>query len=427
MPKALVLTVGVGRDVDRSLTLAIRQYGPDFVLFLCSPQSQTYADRVVREQSLPDGAYFIDVWEEAADVQQLVLHYEQVITDVLFRQRRFRPEEVFVDYTRGTKAMSAAVNYVAVALELGSISYIEGQRDERGQVITGTERFISFQPMELLFRRHWDGLVRLFNAGHFASVLAQIQGLRGRVVHPEHRSRLDFMERLAQACEAWEALDYASASRGFREALSGEFRAEAESLRLVDDLQRASDIVHAIWNRRCTRQGCGCGVLLDGPRVALDLLAHANRRAEEHRYDVAVALLYRLMEYIAQRRLHERGLRADDVRLESLPEAVRDKWASWVGIDKRLKVGMVQGYELLADLGDEVGRRFLECYRDETSRLRPYLESRNMSPLAHGFQPVGQKVFEGLRAIVVGSFLPELAGGWERLLPLHRLPQIPLS
>jgi hypothetical protein len=133
------------------------------------------------------------------------------------------------------------------------------------------------------------------------------------------------------------------------------------------------------------------------------------------------------MEYIAQRRLHERGLRADDVRLESLPEAVRDKWASRVGIDKRLKVGMVQGYELLADLGDEVGRKFLECYRDETSRLRPYLESRNMSPLAHGFQPVGRNVFEGLRDIVVGSFLPELAGEWERLLPLHRLPQIPLS
>jgi hypothetical protein len=56
MPKALVLTVGVGRDVDRSLTMAIRQYGPDFVLFLCSPQSRTYADRVVREQSLPEGA-----------------------------------------------------------------------------------------------------------------------------------------------------------------------------------------------------------------------------------------------------------------------------------------------------------------------------------------------------------------------------------
>jgi hypothetical protein len=49
-----------------------------------------------------------------------------------------------------------------------------------------------------------------------------------------------------------------------------------------------------------------------------------------------------------------------------------------------------------------------------------------MSPLAHGFQPVGREVFEGLRTIVVGSFLPELAGGWERL-PLHRLPQIPLS
>jgi len=49
-----------------------------------------------------------------------------------------------------------------------------------------------------------------------------------------------------------------------------------------------------------------------------------------------------------------------------------------------------------------------------------------MSPLAHGFQPVGREVFEGLRAIIVESFLPGLGARWEHL-GSHRLPQIPLS
>lgn len=142
---------------------------------------------------------------------------------------------------------------------------------------------------------------------------------------------------------------------------------------------------------------------------------------------MAVALLYRLMEYTAQRRLHDRGLRADQVRLELLPDEVRNKWASRVGVDGRLKVGLVEGYELLADLGDKVAQGFLEMYRDRSGRLRPCLESRNMSPLAHGFQPVGGDVFDRLREIAVETLLPHVVhGDWNRLLEAYQLPRFPV-
>jgi hypothetical protein len=108
--KALVLTVGVGRDVVRSLRLALEYHNP----------SQ------------------------------------------LFRKRGLRPEQVYVDYTRGTKAMSAAADYVAIDLELAGVSYITGDADERGQVITGTERLLSFRPLDLVFRRSWRTLADLF-------------------------------------------------------------------------------------------------------------------------------------------------------------------------------------------------------------------------------------------------------------------------
>ncbi len=125
--KVLILTVGVGQNVDRSLTFAIEQHNPDFILFLCTPQSRGNAERVVQSRSLPSSVYAIDEFSETGDVQGLALHYEAVIRQVLFQERGFQPEQVYVDYTRGTKAMSAAVDYVAVNLELGGVSYIEGE------------------------------------------------------------------------------------------------------------------------------------------------------------------------------------------------------------------------------------------------------------------------------------------------------------
>ncbi len=290
-------------------------------------------------------------------------------------------------------------------------------------MISGTERLLSFQPLELLFRRHWRTLVQLFNAGHFASVLNRIEDLQPRVVRPDHRRRLDFIAGLARACEAWDTLRYEAACQGFQRLIK-EFRGLTQDLGLHGDLQRASDVVHGIWHSRCKKSDCNCGLPLD-TRTALDLLANADRRAAEHRYDVAVALLYRLMEYIAQRRLHDLGIRTDDVRLERLPEDVRAKWEPRGDADGRLKVGMLQGYELLADLSDDLGRKFLELYWAVASPLRPYLESRNMSPLAHGFQPVGQDVFEKLRAVITDEFLGKLVPDWRNRLAVHRLPRLP--
>ncbi len=421
--KALVVTVGTGPDVTRSLVLAIGQHNPEFVLFLATPESRTYAEAAVQARSLPEPSFVIDEWTEVADVEKLALHYEEVIRRVVFEERGFRAEEVHADYTRGTKAMSAALDYVAISLELSGISYIEGERDRHGRVASGTERLLSFQPQELLFRRSWRTLVELFNAGHFASVLRQVERLSQRAVREEHRVRLNVVSDLATACEAWEALHYEAAGQMFRRVL----REHAELTRLLgleDQVRRACETVCRIWNARCVGGNCGCGLLLEA-RTGVDLLAHANRRAAEHRYDVALALLYRLMEYLAQLGLHRRGLRSDDVQVDRLPEAVRAKWESRVDSEGRLKVGLVHGFELLGDLGDPVGRRFLDLYRAEPSPLKPYLETRNRSPLAHGFQPVGREAFEKLREVVTGRFLREFVVDWEARLQEHELPRFP--
>lgn len=408
----------------RSLALALEHHHPDFALFLATPESRTQAEAAARAH-FPEPSFVIDEFPEPADVEKLCLHYEDTIRRVLLEERGFRAEEVYADYTRGTKAMSAALDYVAISLGLAGISYIEGQRDAHGRVVSGTERFLSFQPQELLFRRSWRALVELFNAGHFASVLRQVARLLPGTVREEHRARLTLVSRLATACQAWESLHYETAGQGFQHTL----REHAELTRrlgLEGQVRRACGTVSRIWNKRCLGTDCGCGLLLD-ERTGVDLLAHADRRAAEHQYDVAVALLYRLMEYLAQLGLHRRGLRSDGVQVDRLPEALRAKWESRMDSEGRLKVGLVHGFEMLGDLGDPVGRRFLDLYLAARSPLKPYLEARNRSPLAHGFQPVGPEAFKKLREVVTCSFLTEFVADWEARLGEHELPRFPES
>lgn len=74
-------------------------------------------------------------------------------------------------------------------------------------------------------------------------------------------------------------------------------------------------------------------------------------------------------------------------------------------------LGLQDDYRLLADLGDQLGRRFTELGLDE--RKRSPLVSRNHSILAHGFDPVGPAVFEKLKAATLS-----LAEIDERQLPV---------
>jgi len=48
-----------------------------------------------------------------------------------------------------------------------------------------------------------------------------------------------------------------------------------------------------------------------------------------------------------------------------------------------------------------------------------------MSPLAHGFQPVGPEAFEKLREVVTRAFLPEFVADWEARVREHDLPRFP--
>jgi CRISPR-associated protein (TIGR02710 family) len=158
--------------------------------------------------------------------------------------------------------------------------------------------------------------------------------------------------------------------------------------------------------------------------IIADLLNNAMRRIEEGKYDDAVARLYRAIEFTAQIRLKELGL-IDEKRLkdngvfailmiklaerldqETIEKYKRDQKAKDLenGV---IKIGLAKDYDLLYDLGDNLGKKFV----GDENGLQKLLKSRNNSILAHSLKPVEKETAEELFEKVKGytrAVLPEL-------------------
>jgi CRISPR-associated protein (TIGR02710 family) len=134
-----------------------------------------------------------------------------------------------------------------------------------------------------------------------------------------------------------------------------------------------------------------------------DLLANAKRRGDlEKKYDDAVARLYRAIEVLGQTELKENfGIDTSDVKIESLPPTVREeyllKYREKHGEKQKIKIPLMASYRLLKELGSETAERFFESYDRE---IRPIIDFRNHSILAHGFKSVDEKIFQRLFEVI---------------------------
>lgn len=417
MPKALVITVGTGQGVEYGISFSIERQNPAFILFLCSHASRATLEREPLSRLLEardTGTYCDDVYDETEDVEKLAEHYREVIRTALIKGREFHPSDIAVDHTSGTKSMSVALGYVALELGVGSVAYVSGQRDESGRVISGTERFLSFTPNELYFRKHRQVIIGLFNQFQFHAALRYIQEIKRSVVHPDRQKELEFLAVLCKAYQAWDTFQIEIACQKF-EFLSKNFPKWVEQYRLEKKIQDANHVVHK-------EKGSAYAL-----QRALDLLANSDRRYGEGRFDQAAAILYRLLEFIAQVRLNEKRIDTSSVDLDRIPESLRDKWGQRKGPEGKIKVSLVQAFELLADLDVQTGKNFIGDYQRPDSDLQKVLDARNRSCFAHGFQPVGDETAKKMREIIVRDYLPDIITGdgvIEDLLHPFRFPSL---
>ena len=127
------------------------------------------------------------------------------------------------------------------------------------------------------------------------------------------------------------------------------------------------------------------------------LINNARRRADENKYDDAIARLYRSLELIAQIKLKkEYNINTSDVDLEILKEYDID--LDFISnANGTIKISLDQDYKLLDALNDDLGKFYIKNNQHVLSSL----STRNNSILAHGLNSQTEKEYNKFRDLVL--------------------------
>jgi len=404
--RAMLVSLG-GSPEPVLYTLGQQQ--PEYILFFVSAESAGQIQGIIRE--LPYLCHDFDrILSPSAEILGDCYRVLRDHLPIKLAQWGLSPQELLVDYTGGTKSMSAAL-VLATIEQAHRYSYVGGvERDKGGVgvVLGGRERMHYIQnPWKEVAQEERKRISLLFATARYETARQEIQGM---LAHVEDSER-EFWQATAALVEGycdWDNFSPRSAKNKLGRAFSflkpyaGGARGQQPRLaQLVLDIETHLEFL----NRLTSPEG-------RDEAYILDLIANADRRADiEGKYEDAVARLYSCLERGAKFRLQRQyGVSTDDVKVDQLPEAIRLEFEQKYRDPRegKIRLPLFAAYRLLAALEDELGQRFV-ARQEEILKL---LSLRNLSPLGHGENPVGQEGYARFRALLV-----ELLGIDESALP----------
>ena len=368
----MVISVGTGTRVSRdfikslaeAIVKSIRHHNPNKVYLVTSREcvKTTVPEILPRMGSIESEVIEI---ENPDNIQSIYEYLKPKIKEI-----REKYETLAVDYTSGTKAMTAALAILATIFEADELSYIAGKR-EAGIVQHGTEQIIPIRPYFIVAEQRIREAIQFFNRNQFSASIAIMEQVREAIRDPEIIGQIKPLLHLAKAYEQWDRFHHEKAYKIMMGIKIPEISGNKQFLgMLISSIKRGGG---------------------PEPYYIADLLNNAERRAEESKYDDAAARLYRTIELIAQYKLRrDYGIDASNAEIEKIPPQLLQKWN--ISEDqKTIKLALNSSYELLDSLGDPLGQR----YKNDR-KLRDLLSKRNMSILAHGQTPIARQVYAQL-------------------------------
>lgn len=405
MKKAMMITVGtgIGKDEEKAteslahgIVKSMKNSNPGYVVFFVTEESEKKTIPEIKKQ-FPDMPEYELV--EIEDMNDVNLIYEQASRDI--GRLKDMGYEITIDFTSGTKAMSAGVTLAGIR-EFCTLSYVSGKRGKNNIVIKGTEKVITSEPVKAFIDMEEKMIRGLFNSYQYDSCSAIIKRLEEFTSDPDIIEKLNRYEQLVDGYSKWDKFDH-------RKAL--------EILRTFDnslvDIERNKKFLLEMERK-------GWRYELSIP----DLLNNVKRRIAEGKYDDAVARLYRTIELMAQYRLKEEydidSSNVDLLHLRTLHQVEEkdiDKYEKMEDKEGKIKFPLNTDFRLLKDLKDEMGK-----WMDDTE-LRDLLSRRNLSILAHGLEPIERKTAESFFEKVKG-YAKSIIDDLENLMEIAEFPKL---
>lgn len=391
----LFMTVGTGsnsgpdengfRLLAKKLYSTINKIYPNQVVFFASDKSKRtieYIEELFRlegDEFILDEDYHIVPIEAIDDFNSCFEAFESKIWD--FDYLKDGDYKIIMDYTSGTKTMSAAMACCGLFYSKDLIS-VGGDRS-RGEVSAGTE-LINYQNLYKIYDKF--ALMRTrynFNAKRFMACIDILDYIVDLNIHKES------LLHLCKSYYAWDNMDFESAYEHLKKVDTNQF----EFIEIEKELKNNLKALGTIVNSRSEN--------LKNCYILASLINNAIGKAEEYKYDDAIARLYRALELSAQIKLTSYNIKSSDVDISVLLEnnVSQDfiEELEKTREDEKIRIGLVKDYLLLNELNDDLGKYYVE----NDKKIRNITIKRNNSILAHGLESKSKEDFDEFLKVVI--------------------------
>ncbi|MDI6917818.1 MAG: TIGR02710 family CRISPR-associated CARF protein [Thermoplasmatales archaeon] len=373
--RAIIVSIGTGKGVEHGIAKAINGCNPTLVVYLVTEKSKNTVD-LVKPLLNSDYSSEQSFIADENDFEKCYADAKKVLEKLV--KKGYSPENITVDFTSGTKAMSSGLVLASVSLECDNISYVYGKRDDIGRVISGTERNMILKPTEVIADGRKKLATLLFNKYQYEGCLSIIENVKKMTGDEKILGKFNTLETLAKAYSAFDRFDHENAM-GYLKKLDEKTEEEMH----INTYKNKVLLHKEINSKKYSLE-----------QIA-DLIENAKRRGKEGKFDDAIARMYRVIELLAQFRLWSKhNIDSSDVDIHRIPKEHRGHYEK-MRKNGTISIGLSKAYSLLKDLDDNLGKDF-----SSNPEILKVLNWRNYSILAHGTKPINGKQYEEALKVV---------------------------
>ena len=382
---ALLMTVGTGIGKNKEKARAglgyamyrsIDSKNPDRVILFGSEESK-YTVEALKEEYLKEKDRELDYYEfiQVDEIDSFKKYFKAIKNVVTELESEYK---IIIDYTYGTKTMTMSAAMVSMLFGKELI-FVTGERKD-GIVVKGTEEVKNQNLFSIYDEFTLENIENAFNANRFETAL----NLLSNIVDPNIDKVAYY--KLIQSYSHFDNVNYEEAFKYFdvdlfREVWPHLAQDFAKNRLALTNLNKKSDKKKDYY-------------------LLASMINNARRRYEEHKYDDAIARLYRSLELIGQIYLKKYGLDSSNIDISSL----KDRRVSSELIDEleklrtdgKIKIGLIKDFEVVSQINPQIG----DFYAENGNWMKNIVTFRNNSILAHGMEAKTAEEYEEFKDFI---------------------------
>lgn len=428
--KYLIISVGTSYE---PIVLNIKLFQPEKILFLYTEKAEKTLNQIVSYTNLSPAAY---EKRKVSEIEPLDIYREIKRSYLEWNQ----PEKMYIDFTGGTKAMSAAAAMAGALINVqlvyvGTNDYLADFRKPK----PGSETlFYITNPLAVFGDLEIEKAFTLFKQFNYAGAQEKLEFLKENIPDAEIRQQLNFIYLLARAYEAWDALDFGSAYEYIaqlnRELYRDRMHRNYLLMDYMEHLRTQEQILISLKEIPQLMKEKKQSSILKNKDIITALMftmyQNACTREKQEKFDMSTLLFYRLLEMIEQRRLSNYNLYVSKMDYQQLKVHTK-RMPEWVSLNTQERVellkekitdinhqlfgesgngylperiSLLEGFMILFAFNDPIVQDKSQNGINYLKRMRSMVYLRNNSIFAHGLGPVSQNDFKKFKGFVEESF-----------------------